>query len=369
MPIKIINIYIARTFLLYFFKIIAFFAILFFTINFIENGKHDIENLFLWLRIQISILPILSQLSSIIASIVLLTAIACFHSLASRSEITIITGCKYSLWKLCRPVVFTAFVLGILWITLIQHLVEMSFNRIAYLEKKYQYSDKMFSEGKDVLWLKQENNLKSQEIIIIGLGKYNKSSDMFADVGLWFFDKNLYFYQKISADYAKIEYNQIILSNGFINNKTNINQPFSSMQIPTTLTREFLQQKVMHNFAKLQTFSLFSIPKIINELNNAGLNPKKFIIYLHSLLVLPFNFVAMILISAYFGINHIRNRMVILKLFVGILCGLLIYIIDNITKSFGSANMISTFSAIWLINLIFIAIGILLIYYKEKNLS
>ena len=74
----------------------------------------------------------------------------------------------------------------------------------------------------------------------------------------------------------------------------------------------------------------------------------------------------MVLISAYFGINHIRNRQVILKIFAGILFGLFVYIIDNIAKSFGSANLISVFSATWLINLIFISLGILLLYRKEK---
>jgi lipopolysaccharide export LptBFGC system permease protein LptF len=82
---------------------------------------------------------------------------------------------------------------------------------------------------------------------------------------------------------------------------------------------------------------------------------------------MPLVFLAMTMIACYFGINHIRNNRNYLILFIGIIMGVFLYVINAILISLGSSNLISIFASTWMINLVYLAIGILLVYKKEKN--
>ncbi len=365
---NIIKHYLAQKFLWHFFKVFLAFSTLFFLINLLENiNKNDNNHLSNYLILLFSFLPILGQISTLISSLVLIACITTFYTLAKNSEITIIGSSGYSLWQICQSVLITAFLLGIFWITFGQYAIEKANNFALKLEKQHSQVQQLdFTYGSNILWLKQNYLKEKNHTIIIGFGKYNKANNVFADVGLWFFDEQQNFYQNINCRYTKIQGKWLYLSNCIVNNATEFNQKIEQLKIATNLNNNLLQQQIVSNFAKLQFFSLFTLPKTIKNIKAVGLDARKFVVHFYGTLALPFNFLAMVLISAYFGINHIRNRQVILKIFLGILFGLFIYIIDNIAKSLGSANLISVFSATWLINLIFIALGILLLYRKEK---
>ena len=365
---NIIKKYVVKKFLWNFCKVFLAFILLFFLINLLENiNKNDNNHFNSSLILLFSILPILEQISTLVSSLVLIACITAFYSLAKNSEITIIGNSGYSLWQICWSVLLASFILGIFWITVVHYIAGKANNLTVALEKKHsQVSLQNFSYGSNILWLKQNYPEKINHTFIIGLGKYNKVNNIFADVGLWFFDEKQYFYQKINCKYATIQKSFLYLNTCIINNSTDFNHKIEQLKIATNLNHDLLQQQIISHFAKIQSFSIWTLPKTIKNINAVGLDAKKFVVHFHGILALPFNFVAMVLISAYFGINNIRNRKVILKIFAGILFGLFVYIIDNIAKSLGSANLISIFSATWLINLIFISLGILLLYRKEK---
>ncbi len=368
---NIIKIYLVQRFLWHFLKVFLAFAILFFLINLLENiNKNDNKNLTTSLVLLFSLLPILEQISTLISSLVLIACITTFYTLAKNSEITIMSNSGYSLWQICQPVMVAAFLLGVFWITIGQYTIEKANNFTLILEKKYQQTlQKNFISGSNILWLTQNYLEMPNHSIIIGLKKYNVANNIFSDIGLWFFDEQQNFYQKINCQYTNIEEKWLYLNKCIINNSQQFNQKIEQLKIVTNLNNNLLQQQIVSHFTEVQYFSLFTLPKTIKNLQIVGLDAKKFIVHLYGILALPFNFLAMVLIAAYFGINNIRNRKVILKIFIGILYGLLIYIVDNIARSLGSANLISVFSSTWLINLIFIAIGILLIYRKERLFS
>ena len=368
MPKNIIKKYLVKKFLWNFFKVFLAFTLLFFIINLLENiNRNDNKHLDFSLILLFSILPILEQVSTLVSSLVLIACITAFYSLAKNSEITIIGNSGYSLWQMCWSILLTSFILGIFWIAVVQYTIEKANHFTLALEKQYnQVLSQNFSYGSNILWLKQNYLEKTSHTFIIGLGRYNKANNVFADVDLWFFDEQQNFYQKINCKYATMQRNLLYLNICIINNSTDFNLKIEQLKIATNLNHDLLQQQIIANFAKLQSFSIWTLPKTIENINTVGLDAQKFVVHFHGILALPFNFLAMVLISAYFGINHIRNRQVILKIFAGILFGLFVYIIDNIAKSLGSANLISVFSATWLINLIFISLGILLLYRKEK---
>ena len=102
-------------------------------------------------------------------------------------------------------------------------------------------------------------------------------------------------------------------------------------------------------------------------MENSGLNSKKYRVRLHYLCNLCLMFVAMTLIACYFGINHVRNQKSLAMIFIGIIVGVAFYIAGSILNSIGSSGLISVFASTWMVSLICIAMGILLIYHKEKN--
>ncbi len=138
------------------------------------------------------------------------------------------------------------------------------------------------------------------------------------------------------------------------------------MRIPTNLDEEFIKQKILNNFENPKIFSIFELPQLIKDLKLAGLNQTKFKSHLNSLLCKPLIFLAMSLIACYFGLSHFRNQKNIILAISGIAVGLIFYITNSIIENLGNSGLVPIFSSTWLISMIYISIGILLIYRKEK---
>lgn len=186
------------------------------------------------------------------------------------------------------------------------------------------------------------------------------------EVSLWFFDKDGKFYQKIDAKKMIFKNDKWILEDVTLNNSSNVNKKITNYSIKTNLSLKFVQQKIVNNFQNVKIFSIFELPELISELQSSGFSSTKFKVYFQSLLNKPILFVSMIMIACFFGINHIRNNNSILMIFLGIVSGLILYIVSSILNALGSANIMPIFASTWIITIICLAIGILLIYKKEN---
>lgn len=365
---KRLNRYIAGHFLIKFFQITLGFSLLIFLINLLDViEKVRGSDVPFETTTFMAFLQIPDFLNEVTPSLVLMSAITTFFLLSSKSEVTIARSSGFSLWQILQPVAISAFCLGIFWVTVFGPISVLMSEKFNNLETRFVKKEKReMVAPSNGIWLKQTNINNPEEEIVIQAKKVYKSTLELDEVTLWFFNKEGQFYQKIDAQRMFLEDKFWLLQDITINSDKDLNTKLKTYSVPTNLEADFLTQTVINNFQNVKLFSLFELPNLINDLQSAGFASTKFKIYFHSLLSKPLLFVAMTLIACYFGINHTRNNKSVLMMFLGIAFGLILYITSGIINALGSSGLIPIFSATWTIAIIFLAIGTLLIYRKEK---
>jgi len=366
--IRKINYYLIKLFLKNFLLVVFGFAVMFFLINILDVFEKikDVD-FSIFLVFFLALLKIPQALTSIIVSAVLISAIITFYQFSIRSELIIIRTCGYSIWKIVIPIIITSFFLGIFWITLFNYIEIQSSKKFYKIENEYIKSEEMESfESSEGAWFRQKNFYKNEEDIVILARKIYKNSIKFSNVSIWFFDSHNVFYKRIDAQGMFLQNNKWIIQKAVINDDKLINFETDKIEIATDLKEDFIKKKIINNFDSPQFFSLFELPKLINEIDSSGLNSSKFKVYFNGQLNQILMFVAMIFFATYFGICNARNRKAQIRVFVGIIFGLMVYMTSSISYSLGSAGLISAFEATWLVSLFYISIGILLVYQKEN---
>ncbi|MBU6339620.1 MAG: LptF/LptG family permease [Rickettsiales bacterium] len=363
-----ISLYIANNFLARLTQVLLGFSIMIFFINFIDaiEKVKDTETPF-YVAIIMAFLQIPDFLNDVIPSLILFSAIITFFFLSSRSEITVMRSSGLSLWNILQPIILSAFFIGIAWITIFNDAsikMNKAFNEF---EANYvKHEQRASVEPTAGIWIRQNNIENPDEEIIIQAKKIYQNDVEMNDITLWFFDKDGKFYKKIDAKKMVLRNDTWILEDLTLNDANAINKKLKEYLVKTNLSANFIQQKVVNNFQNVKLFSIFELPDLISELQLSGFSSTKFKVYLQSLLSKPLLFVSMIMIACFFGINHIRNNNSILMIFLGIISGLLLYIISSILNALGSSNLVPIFASTWIITIICLSIGILLIYKKEN---
>jgi lipopolysaccharide export system permease protein len=366
--IKKVNRYLIKLFLKNFLLVVCGFAVMFFLINVLDVFEKikDVD-FSIFLVFLLAILKIPQALTSIIISAVLISAIITFYQLSIRSELIIIRTCGYSIWKIVIPILITSFFLGIFWITIFNLIEIQSSKKFYKIENEYIKSEEMEAFESSVgAWFRQKNLYKNDEDIIIIARKIYKNSIKFSNVSLWFFDSRNAFYKRIDAGGMFLRDNKWIIQKAVVNDNKLINYEIDNIEIATDLKEDFIKKKIINNFDSAQYFTIFELPKLINEIDASGLNSSKFKVYFNGQLNQILMFVAMIFFATYFGICNARSRKSQIRVFIGIIFGLMVYMTSSISFSLGSSGLISAFEATWLVSLFYISIGILLIYQKEN---
>ncbi len=366
--IKLINIYFAKNFLLRFLQISLGFSLLIFFINFLDalDKVRGSEAPF-YAPILMAIMQIPDFLNDVVSSLVLISAIITFFLFSSKSEITIARMSGFSLWQILQPIALSAFILGIFWVTVIGPISIIMIKEFEALENKYVKKElREVVAPQNGIWLRQNNSeIPGEDLIIQAKKVYSENLEL-DNVSVWFFDKDEKFYKKIDAEKMLMKDGFWLLQQATVNDHNSLNKKIDSITIPTSLKADFVIQKIVNNFQNVKLFSLFELPSLIANLQEYGFNSTKFKVYFHSLLSKPLLFLSMALIACYFGLNHIRDRNTVLMIFIGIIAGLVLYIIASIISALGSSGLIPVFASTWMIAIICMAIGILLIYHKEN---
>ncbi len=367
--IKRINIYLAKSFFIKFLQISLAFSLLIFFVNFLESlDKSNKSDVPLHITFAMAFLQIPDFLNDIAPSLVLFAAIVTFFSLSLKSEITVVRSSGLSLWSIASPVAISAFLLGVFWVLIFNQVSILMLNKFDYLEGKYIKNElREVVEANHGIWLKQTNVEKPQEEIIIEAKRVYKESLEFDDVLIWFFDENGKFYRKLDVKKMSLQNDSWNLAGAVINDTNSLNRKVDSYVIPTNLKADFVMDRVVSNFQNVKSFSLFALPNIISSLQEAGLQSSRFEVYFQSLISKPLLFLAMSLVACYFGINHARNQAATIRLFLGIVFGLALYISLSFIGALGSSRIIPVFASTWVVTFVCLAIGILLIYRKDYS--
>ena len=101
-------------------------------------------------------------------------------------------------------------------------------------------------------------------------------------------------------------------------------------------------------------------------MEESGLSAQKFRIQYFSLLIRPILFFAIVLISSYFSLNHVRSNKNPMMITLGIVAGFLIYFTSDIMIEFGKMEKVPFFVSTWLMTILYLMIGFVMVVKKEE---
>lgn len=364
-----INLYLIKSFLKRLFYVLISISLLIFVINLFDsfNKVRYVSHVTNSQVLTMALLQIPPFLADIAIFIILLSAMLTLFNLSSKSEITVMRSSGMSLWDILWPIIFTSFILGLVFIFAFLPLTISANKKYTQMEQeliKKQPKDSF--APKNGIWLRQENRDNPKEEIKIRAEKIYKNNLELTEVTIWLVDRDNKFYRKIDVKNMQLVKGEWHLKSAIINDQNNVNKAVDQMIIKTDLEPEFILQKIINNFEDVKLFSVLDLPKLIKNMEESGFSSRKFKVYFNALLNYPLLFVCMTIMAAYFSINNIRNRNNALFIVSGIIFGLITYIGLNILNALGSSGILPSFMSTWLITILFLAISIILVFKKES---
>ena len=163
-----INIYLAKNFFISFVIVFVIFAALLVIGDFVEQFRKSTgKDVPIKIIFQLAVFNFLSLVEFIIPIVTFFAALLTFILLIRNSEFLIISSIGISNIKIIIPAVIIYFIIGIFFVTIVNPLSAVFYDR--YTELEYRYiakSDKFASITKNGIWLKQFNNKKNVSSVL-----------------------------------------------------------------------------------------------------------------------------------------------------------------------------------------------------------
>ncbi|MCK9224945.1 MAG: LptF/LptG family permease [Candidatus Muirbacterium halophilum] len=353
--IKIIDKYILNEF-----KSPFFFGLFIYLTIFIVDIMMGLMNLFMTRDasllnvVKLFIYNIPALLIIVIPMSVLFSTLMVINNLSGNSEIIVMKGCGISFYRIVIPF----FVIGILLSGFSFFVNEMV---VPVTNKKVQ---NVYSR---ILSQKPMPDIKSGEFNVI------EGKNVFFSTNI---DKNIYkrnilfevknkFPVLILAEKAYIKGKKWFFENGSIYNFGNEGQNFRRIDYETMDTPLFVEKEINTSGSTSKQESFFDLKQKIDELKRAKIDTKKIEFDLYQKTALPFASLVFVLIGAPLALSPVKSGKSI-GMGLSILVIFLYYIFMSLGKVLGSSGKITPLAGAWLPNIIFIVLGLILIY-RSKN--
>lgn len=361
------NLYILKQFLFSFVITFLIFAALLFIGDFVEQfrkstGKNVPMNIifqlaaFNFLNLISFTLPITSFFGSLMALLILIR----------NSETIVLNSAGQSIFKTIIPAVLLYFLIGVIFVTLINPLIAIFEKKYVELEYKYiDKVDKFASITKNGLWLKQENLEKNMFSVLYAKSIKNQGEEL--------------------AEFMVLEYDETGVFQGRLDGKKAIlKDGFWEMEgtqlTPKYGSSEYQEKYIYQTNVKLKdisdslsspsSISIWRLVTFINFLEELGYSAIDFKMYFYNLLCLPFFIASLVLLSSTITINLKQNDNFTKTIIYSVIIIFILYFLTNLFDALGSTSQIHPITAKLIMPIIVISFSILLqqfIEFKRKK--
>lgn len=369
-PLKI-SFYITKIFLYRLAMLILALSFLIFIINIMEVSKTAEENGASYrIAFEIVLFQIPKWIELILPFLVMIASLLTFNKLSMSSELAIIRSCGVSIWQFLLPVIVSSMLIGIMEFSFFNSL---SAKLNAKGESLYAlHIEKIEKENmndlapRNGIWFRQQDITDPNGEIIFQAQRMNKGALLFKNVAINYLDENKLPIKRINAAKMLLNNGSWELENITILEEGKKAVKKKSLLIPTDIKNEFILSQINNKYEKAETVGFWELPRVIHTMESSGLSSQKFRIQFYSLLTRPILFLAIVLISSYFSLNHSRSNKNTAMLTFGIIAGFFIYFTSDIMFEFGKIEKIPFFVATWLMSLTYLIIGFILVAIKEE---
>jgi len=286
-----------------------------------------------------------------------------FWRLARHHELVVTRAAGISAWQFLLPVIIVGFLLGVIMTTALNPLASASLSQFERRESIMIKGHQNFLDlGKSGIWLRQANT-EGQAVIRAAKILTTGSEITLFNVTVFQYRGADDFFQRIDADYAKLE-------DGFwrIHN-ARIQEPETPPQLEETvwLETELTPVSIQDSFAPPETMSFWSLRGFINKLEESGFSAVRHRLYFHALLASPLLMCAMVLIAATFTLRNSRRGGATFVITGGVLTGFVLYFFSDIVFALGQSDNIPVILAAWTPSGVATLLGLAMLLHLEDG--
>lgn len=343
-----LHLYFARKFLMFFVGLTVAFFILLVLIDLIEEAQRfEAGTITLAEALGLTLLKSPKSMYIIMPLIAVLSSLALFLSLARSSELVVTRSAGRSALQALWAPFLLMILIGIGLVTILNPIVAATTKQYESLIESYSTGEtNVFSISKEGLWLRQGSPSGQT---VIRAENANWDGSILYEVTLITFAKDGGPIRRLEAASARLEEGYWRLEDikawplvSGINPEANASV-FSSLRVPSTLTRESLSDSL----GEPSLIPLWEIPGHVQDLENAGFSARRHQVWFHMELARPVFLAAMVLIGAGFTMRHTRFGRTGLMVLFAVLLAFGLYFIRNFAQILGENGQISVLWAAW----------------------
>ena len=360
----ILYIYFAKKFILNFFLVLLVFFLIVFVFDLLEILRSTFNhNISITVILKITFLKMPYLLSKLLPFTILIASTLTLHNLNKYNELVVARGCGISAWSFITPICLVSFIIGIFAVTVFNPFVSSTLKKNIQLEEqKINNNVNVISISDAGIWLKDLGTDNKTQKIIYAKGLYDRGRYL-SEVSIFLQTEQNDFSERIEADMARIEDNKIIMNDTKIFKPGQFVLTEKNLIIPTNVKPDQLERSL----AIPELVSLWDLSDFIRKIEISGFSAQKYRFHFYSLIITPFFFVSLILVSTIFSLTLPRNGKQGIMFLVSIVIGFAAYLISKVTYTlalFGSINLI--LAVIIPVQLCFV-IGLILIFHYEDG--
>ena len=337
---KVLSLFLLRRFFVSFFLVMLTVCGVIFAVTFVERLSANPDAISTlsdtWVRL-LEYIPMFLPLAVFMGTLV------AFYNLTKSSELVIISGTGMSPFQIARPFLFGALLIGIFATTVINpYSVNLSNRNLT------GYQLKLIDNA---IWLREtsDNGFMTARAQNIGVNK--RKNIKFQNIMILTQNNNFKLQERITSDLAVLSNNGLDMQTAQITNADGITKT-GSKHIDTKLTPE----TVLNRYLQPDQISFWELPGFIKKMNSVGVPTQGHLVQFWTLLFLPLNMLAMVMLGIAFSqTRQRRNYSFGIKFSLGILTCFALYFVVNLFNALGNTGALPPLIAIIAPQIIIIA--------------
>ena len=342
-------IYFGKRYLISFIRVFLSIVLLVLLFDFLTNLNrlNGIEAQ-IWNALILSLLRTTTYLSLAMPLIIMLSALAFSVSLSRSNEFIILRASGVSALKGLFSVIFSAFLLGLMSIFILDPLAG---KMIGYYDIKL---DKLRSkEQSQVLindngyWMRQATLNGHQIIKAVSV---SNNGQRLHQVTIFNYDKNGLVKERFFSESAALKKNELLLTNTIKWSDTKIkknpiiaNEKIKKLNIKTEIT----PTQLLDGYASPETISPWNMNKQIKKVKSSGFSVLKYQSKKMEQYARPFLFIVMVILGTVFTLQNSRSRNIGISVVLAVASGFFLHFFQNFCTTLGRSGEIPLIVATW----------------------
>lgn len=266
-----------------------------------------------------------------------------FYNLTKSSELVIISGGGLSQYQIAFPFLIGAFLVGA-FATAVVNPYSVNLTTRNLTNRQLKMID-------DAIWIREASDNGFLTARAKGLNTTHDKKIVFKDITLFIQDTNFKLVERVSAETATLSDNGLNAKKASVTDENGTTKN-TEKHIDTKLT----PQTVLDRYLQPDQISFWNLPHFIHKMNSIGVMTREHLVQFWTLLFLPLNMMAMVMLGIAFSqTKQRRNYSFGVKFSLGVVTCFALYFIVNLFNALGKTGALPPMLAIVAPQIIIIA--------------